>query len=105
MLHPKYCSYCGQPLVAGTYPNCTTEGCYNQLMNFKDNYDERIFTIPKEDKPIKIVYEQLPCPLCMNYGDAFRCKHAKSKLEDMNFIIYCSAEKCELGLKNNGGLT
>lgn len=58
------------------------------------NSGDKIFFLPVQDKPIKIVFEELLCPVAIDKGDSYRCKFAKSKLEDMNFIIYCSAEKC-----------
>lgn len=46
------------------------------------------FILPKEDKPLKILYEELPCPILLQLGNNYRCKYAQSKTEDMNFILY-----------------
>lgn len=61
--------------------------------------DNIIYIIPREDKPVKIIYEELSCPIGIQLGTTIRCKYAKSKVEDMIFTIYCSAEKCELNIK------
>lgn len=55
----------------------------------------KYFIISASDKPLKIVHKELPCPILFNLGETFRCKYTKSKLEDMNFIIYCSSEVCK----------
>jgi hypothetical protein len=103
MMYPENCKYCGQPLVARTYPNCTTEGCCNQYISFIDDSNGRIFILPKDkSKTVKIVYEDQPCPVMWQLGIIFRCECAKSKTDDLNYTIYCSAEKCihKMGVYN-----
>jgi len=56
----------------------------------------KIYIIPQQDKPIKVIYEELPCPILSQLGNSHRCKYAKSKVEDMNFILYCEKEECEI---------
>lgn len=59
--------------------------------------NDKVFFIPEDkNKPIKIIYEEVSCPLLLNIGENFRCKHAKFKSEGMNFEIYCSSDKCEI---------
>jgi len=42
---------------------------------------------PSDSKPVKLVFEELPCPVY----PSFRCKHAKSSLEDdLMYKICCS---------------
>lgn len=63
----------------------------------KDMQD-KIFIIPKqEDKLVKIVFEGLfCCPILFNLGIDHRCKHAKDRLEDLNYTIYCDdINNCE----------
>ncbi len=55
-----------------------------------DAKDDRIFIIPTQDKPVKIIYEELPCPILYNLEIDYRCKYAKDKLEDFTHTIYCS---------------
>lgn len=58
--------------------------------------NDTLYIVPtQKTKPIKIVYEDLPCPILLNLREEFRCKHAKSKIEDLNWILHCSADKCE----------
>jgi len=54
----------------------------------------KIYIIPKQDSPIKIVFEELQCPALLKVNKDYRCKYAKTKAEGMNFVLYCSAEKC-----------
>ena len=51
-----------------------------------------IFVIPKEEGvPIKIIHESLPCPVLYNLGRIdYRCDNANSKMDDLNFVVYCS---------------
>ncbi len=59
--------------------------------------NDKVFFIPEDkNKPIKITYEELPCPLLLNIGEIFRCKHAKFKSKGVNFEIYCSSDECEI---------
>jgi len=57
-----------------------------------------IYLIPKQDKTIKIVYDELPCPM----NSSIRCENAKSRVEE-NYVIYCSdCTSCpHLSDKNN----
>lgn len=57
-----------------------------------------IYIVPLEDKPVKLIYKELLCPIGIQLGTTIRCKYAKSKIEDINYTIYCSAKKCELNL-------
>lgn len=45
-----------------------------------------IYIIPVQDKPVKIIFEGLPCPICSE----IRCSHAKSSLEDLVYSITCT---------------
>jgi hypothetical protein len=47
--------------------------------------DKIVYIIPKIDKPIKMIFDELPCPV----NPDIRCKYAKSKVEDMIFSIEC----------------
>jgi len=56
------------------------------------NIKDKIFIIPIQDKPIKLIFEELPCPVCSD----IRCKYAKSNLEDLIYSISCTNEnKCD----------
>jgi hypothetical protein len=61
-----------------------------KLSNSNDydfEYDEnKIYIIPTQDKPVKLIFEELPCPICSQ----IRCKHAKSNLKDLIFNISCT---------------
>lgn len=62
---------------------------------------ELIYILPKDkDKSIKIIYEENFCPILYNLGKVYRCKHAKSKSEDLSFTIFC-----EKGLKHCDTIT
>lgn len=54
-------------------------------------FDENnIYIIPiSNDKPLKVVFEELPCPILLNLDIAHRCKHSKSKSEDLIWSLYC----------------
>ena len=92
--------YDGQP--------CDHKGCLHHISHpcegcgriggkgvvYYDELDNMIFILSKEDKPIKIIYEELLCPIVSNYGGDFRCKYAKSKTEEMSLVLYCE-EDCE----------
>jgi len=61
--------------------------------------DNLIFILPVTDKPIKIIFEEYPCP---NNPD-IRCKYSEFITEDMNIVIQCSnkdifldQDSCEL---------
>ena len=53
-----------------------------------------VYIVPKQDKPVKIKFEDLYCPVLLKVNKKLRCKHAKTKLEGANFAYFCSAEKC-----------
>lgn len=57
--------------------------------------DEIIYIVPAEDKPVKIIYEGFPCPILLNRGINLRCGFAKTKSEEMEFILYCTKQECE----------
>jgi len=58
--------------------------------------ENKIYIIPmNENKLIKIIHEELPCPLLFNTNIDFRCKYAKTKSEGMDFIIFCSSKICD----------
>jgi hypothetical protein len=61
--------------------------------------DKMIYILPVKDKPIKFVFNELPCPKLINIGLTYRCEYSKSKLEDMNYVMFCSADKCEHDIK------
>lgn len=52
------------------------------------NNQTNIFIIPTEEKPLKIVFESLPCPIFK--GE--RCEHAKNTSHGMIFEISCTYE-------------
>lgn len=58
--------------------------------------DEKLFVLPKDNKPLKVIYEELPCPILLQLGEDYRCKHAQSKLEGMEYTLYCANEDCEV---------
>lgn len=66
-----------------------------EVLNTCKTNDEMLYILFPEYKPVKIVFEDLPCPILWQLGEEFRCKHAKSKTDDMNWTLYCSAEQCE----------
>ena len=45
-----------------------------------------LYVIPLEDKPIKLVFENLPCPIL----EGVRCAYAKNTSHDMIFEISCT---------------
>lgn len=45
-----------------------------------------LYFIPLEDKPIKLVFEDLPCPIL----EGMRCAYAKNTSHDMIFEISCT---------------
>jgi len=51
---------------------------------------DKIYIIPKQDKPIKIIFEELPCPK----DSEIRCEYAKSNSEDMVYSIICTNKNC-----------
>ena len=60
--------------------------------------NDKIFIISSlQDKPIKIVFEEQPCPIAFQLGQTFRCEKAKWKMrEDYKFSLCCSDVKnCE----------
>ncbi len=52
--------------------------------------NKQIWYIPVVDKPIKLIFEELHCPILLQLDEKFRCKYVKSKTEDMNWVLYCS---------------
>jgi hypothetical protein len=52
--------------------------------------NDKIYIIPREDKPIKFIIEELPCPICSQIGYDFRCEHAKSSFKDLIYTISCT---------------
>jgi hypothetical protein len=89
---------------------CEHKGCLSHLSHLCEGcgriggrgvvyYDEErnmMYILPQVDKSLKIVFDELPCPILSQLGDDFRCKHSKSKVEDMHYIIYCSKEDCKI---------
>jgi len=69
------------------------------MNEFYNDINNRNFIIPEQDKPVKIIYEELPCPILLNLETTYRCKYSKSDLRDMNFTIYCSADKCNFNIE------
>ena len=53
--------------------------------------NDMVYIIPTLNNPIKIVFENLPCPI---NGD-IRCKYAENKSHDMIFSIICKNYKKE----------
>jgi hypothetical protein len=52
--------------------------------------NDKIYILPTQDKPIKFIIEELPCPICQQIGYDFRCEHAKSSFENMIYTISCT---------------
>jgi len=51
-----------------------------------------IYVIPIENKPIKIVYEDLPCPI----NNRKRCKYAKFiNTKKFEYELKCTADSCQ----------
>ena len=48
--------------------------------------NKMLYLIPLEDKPIKLVFEDLPCPIL----EGVRCAYAKNTSHDMIFEISCT---------------
>lgn len=57
--------------------------------------NDKIYIIPTQDKPVKIIFEELPCPICSQIGSDFRCKYAKGNLKDLIYTISCTTSKCD----------
>lgn len=92
---------------------CKHKGCLNHISHpcegcgriggkgnvyFYDDLSEEnnIYILPTQDKPVKIVYEGLPCPILLQLGTTYRCKYAKSSIEDLNYNIACVEKKLML---------
>lgn len=94
---------------------CNHRGCLNHISHpcegcgrtggkgivYYNGLEDISYILPKQDKPIKVIYEELPCPVLSQLGNNHRCKYAQSKTEDMNFILYCSNEDCEIKVMIN----
>lgn len=48
--------------------------------------NDKIYIIPTQNKPVKLIFEELPCPICSQ----IRCKHAKNSFEDLIYSISCT---------------
>jgi len=57
----------------------------NKFTTLVDEKNDRVFIIPIEDKPLKIIFEELPCPICQK----IKCEYAKSSCEDLIYKITC----------------
>lgn len=59
--------------------------------NFLLFTEDLIFFIPiQEDKPVKIFFEENPCPV----NPSVRCKHSQFLINDDGITIQCELEKC-----------
>lgn len=51
-----------------------------------------IFSIKEKNKPLKIIFNELPCPIRKNY----RCEYSKFiNSEDFNFSLQCELRVCD----------
>jgi len=73
----------------------------NKHTTIIDGDNDRIFIIPTETKPIKIIFEELSCPILSQLKIVHKCKHAKSSWEDLIYNITCNNIKnCKIILDN-----
>jgi len=57
----------------------------NKFTTLIDENSVIFFIIPIEDKPLKIIFEELTCPICQE----IKCEYAKSSCEDLIYKITC----------------
>jgi len=74
----------------------------NKYTTIIDKNNDRIFIIPTETKPIKIIFEELLCPILSHLEIVHKCKYAKSSWEDLVCKITCNNIKnCGIIIDNN----
>lgn len=83
--------------------NPDIEFIHADLSTIKGGYgvidSNKVYILPQQNKPIKIVYEELLCPVLLQLGGNYRCEHSKSKVEDDNFTLYCEKGGCDITVK------
>ena len=59
--------------------------------------EDIIFVVQSTNKkPIKMVHNEMVCPISLQIGDDWHCKYAETKIDNGTFNICCSnIDKCE----------
>ena len=61
--------------------------------------NDKIYILPKQDKPVKLVFDELPCPRAFIHGCTIRCKFSKIECNDYEASLVCTKQICDYPLK------